>query len=496
MKASSLKNTNLQVRQQSVKLDRVSLPSFSNLTNLGLLTITLPFISLSSYATLSTMTSQTIQGTAPYFVLNRMVLTSTDEILGFSYKTTDGETAFANAAQASSTITVNAYMKENELVALVPITGIEILLNSVLVADNSIDSKGLWIADDDGDALAGSTRAVGSITATLLKNSVAVAPADTAFDSCATYQLKIALPAVAAGVISSIQAITNYGSPNYKYYNYTSSNQSATYTLASSMPTACYALPYFSRGDGEYAGTSAEWERYKGFKPQSRTIASKNFPTTGFDNAFFDLTLAGTTAQDLIDTNADKSGKVYGTGSSEVYLVLSATSKANVLRVRLRGPSSSSAPVNAYTATTFKLKSGEIDVYSFTIDKWFFARKDVRGSYNDTVNPAISYCSSFSNGTYRIPSFAEYINSTFALFNIVGSSSQNHYTRSIGQGLFAEWGALSYSSTVYPDSDFENAMYWANQPYDDRWQIVVGSFNGSISSAAVNSLVATACVSP
>lgn len=482
----------------------------------GLMLLILP---LSSRAVISATTSQTIQGSAPYFIFNDEGSTKIDPLgylLWIRYLSVDNEMLNASYEDRFTELTVHAEMKENEL-EVRPlgvwqsfnknIDGVS--LNETLKTTGSL----LKVEDADGDATNNS--AAGTVSITLYKNGAKAEPTSNTFDPCSSYQLKVVVGPDTEGLLL---AKTQYGSPS-RSASYT--KREFTYTIKPNAPNpyVCYVQPNLDWKNGIYAG-AVEWDSTKGFLPISTTVypttnsTGKNFPTTGFNYAYFNLKLAGVTAKQVIDATAtstpttSENGEIIGIynpgGTSGVTLELTATDAAtNVLKVTLRGPNNSdAATAPKHVATLFDLKSSATNsIYRFKIDKWFIARYDVDSSYNGT-NSALVYCSTLGNGEnkYRLPSIVDYTNGNGEGWNGGLSGQGNTYKRAIGGGLFAEWGYTRRDATSYPSSDFENNYYWVSESVnnDSAKQYNVNSYNGYIgySYPSNNNSGRAACVSP
>lgn len=494
-----------------------------------LLVVIFLLLPLSGYAAISATTSRTIQGTQPYFLLENLEgvkkqLTDLQPLLGFQYKDATGTIKHVTVNDAATIIIVHENMNINELQAFVPINNVAHNLNSIVLDASSL----LSIGDADGDGT--NPDASGTITATLLENNTPLndLPASK-FEPCSAYQLVITAGADEDRV--KLQARTVYGDPNYRDYD----PVTVTYTILPAVaPYTCYANPIqaFHR-EGVYAGNAAQWDPNKGFIPASTSIHPTtnttygNFPTTGFHGAEFTLTLAGTTAEQVINNTVRGGGTTRATGeivgiynpggSSGVTAELTAENAAtNVLKVLLKGPNENSTTIPLHSPTMFTFNTlGGATVYHFKLDKWFIARYGVKSSYNiETTNSALTYCTVTlgGGGIYRIPKITEYSNGNVPERGWTGGEPSNpysHFQRTIGQGLFTEWGFTSREGGLgndgknhpgYSNSDFQIQSYWTSEPYDNGptvpHQFAVSSTIGGIFNAPVSMNYATACVSP
>lgn len=506
-----------QVLHSSVKqagLYIINRNCLSNLIKLGLIGASLLVLPLSAHGVISAITSQTIQGTKPYFVLidgtTRTPLKSINELLGFGYIDKDGNTKTADSSIAGTIVMVHKDMTVDQLITLVARDGITYDLNGVLASSGAK----LGIDDKDGDATG--VIAYGGYSAKLTKNGALVSATDTnKFDECSVYQLE--LKTINDETLGKIRAATEYGNPKYQDYTANTDN-TVIYTLATSVPHACYAQPNLMNGTGTYAG-AVEWDSAKGFLSASTTVyptannTGKNFPTTGFNHAYFNLTLGGTTAKQVIFATTASTGLsgTYTPVGSSVSVELSASDeKTNILKVKLLGPhdGDNHASIPKHVPTQFDLKSSTTNiVYSFKIDKWFIAKQNSSPYSSDNrssshVNTATAanetpkYCASLGGGgnKYRVPSvLGDYTNANVTVS--VGGNTGGNYKREIGGGLFAEWG-YTYND-YYTNSDIEESYYWASESHSSSNQYTVYSYHGFVTyGSPSNSSIKVACVSP
>lgn len=430
------------------------------------------FLPLSGYAAISATTSKTIQGTEPYFTWNNTKITTFDNLLGFRYIATGGGTA--TATPSNTTITVNASMKENDIETLISGVWSKLSLTSTSTLSNTLVQSGdLKVKDADGDDTAGIS-ALGTIKATLTKDGSKITPTANTFDICSTYQLTIEVVPTTTG--GAIAATTSFGDPKVGSYN----SQSVTYTLGpaatASTTTVRFAKPNLTNG----TGLNTHWNTTNGFIPQDVSDPSKNFPTTGFNGAFFDVKLSTGAASQVI-------GCKNAGGNPDVTMTLTANpggAGADVLRVTLDGPNNRNniLPTGPHKATIFRLKLGSTDIYSFNVSKWFIASYNTGIQYAGS-STANAFCSGLeSTGGYYVPSINDYSN------NPLG------YTRAIGGGLFAEWGFTS--NAFYTTGDFEHFPYWTSDTETFGDQYTSLSDTGNVIHFSPTDIYRTACVSP
>ncbi|MDF7666868.1 hypothetical protein PT273_03235 [Orbaceae bacterium ESL0727] len=200
-----------------------------------------------------------------------------------------------------------------------------------------------------------------------------------------------------------------------------------------------------------------QWRKDKGFILQDIDNPSVNFPTTGMNNAFFNLTLVDMTASDIS----------YEATPANSGLHLSISGSGNVAKVMLTGPKSGATAAEAATAvpTTFTLYTNDngrrMKLYSFKVNQWFIASADEKAISSSDINRNYdeNYCNRYGTG-YRIPHIAELTNANGTNYGwfwagSLGSRGTIFATRQIGGGLFSEWGNLSVESRdYYPNTDF------------------------------------------
>lgn len=472
--------------------------------------IVLSLSSQSCYAVLSATTSKSIQGSLPYFHFlgsggsTKTKILTTDQLVGFQYIGNSGSVAFADASMASSPIIVYPTMNLDDLMALVTIDGNTYALDSVVTTSGSK----LIVGDDDGDA--SDSVAEGALQATLYVDDIPVnAPLPQApFSFGSKYELKIiSSPASGSG---KLQVKTTYGDPNVRDY----SSKAVTYRLA--LPTAM-ADVLFAKPNVKYANYSSdfegalEWDPVNGFKPQNITNPASNFPTTGFDGAFFDIKLDDAVANQVYGI------KVSGHNDVNMHLIPNPSGGDNsVLRVSLRGPADGtsglkSPPTSIHIPTTFELKMGlgGTTIYSFTVSKWFIAKPGINGvgypyssdgiaGSSSAVNETPNYCAGLvAGGGYRIPNIVDYTNANNIEVNWTNGliGQENGFRRMIGGGLLAEWGDIR--DVYYEDSDFDNTRYWAKESYSANEQYYVRIKSGAVwVHYAELTRYRAACVSP
>ncbi|OCG10922.1 hypothetical protein A9G09_11510 [Gilliamella sp. wkB292] len=316
----------------------------------------------------------------------------------------------------------------------------------------------------------------------------------------APYKLTLSIPL--AGFIS-----TKYGIPNSSVYR-GGSKSYYLYPKVDSLAKFCYAKPNLASEED----VGDNWKYGKGFYSYDPSNPENNFPTTGSNNLFFDLKVAGLSATELININGSSVGQVSGSGVS-----LSLSNYGGLLRVSLKGPSLSSNG-GVFTPSTFRLyadKSKTIVFYTFKISRWYIGIPGASGGYVNSENR----CNSL-NGGYRLPGVLDLTNSNRVTDGSGNNINWNNgvpgvkevdrrlisYRNSSGQwmgGLFSEWGSVTNDYYVgsdwdnYHDPYFGGAYYWTSDLRSDQNHYVVDARNGVIGNRGneePNYL--TACVTP
>ncbi|XKM13446.1 hypothetical protein RCS94_10540 [Orbaceae bacterium ac157xtp] len=467
--------------------------------------VCLLFQSPITYAMLSATTANTIKGNPPYLTFDNGVtkIRSSDELVGIQignhfYKKTD-----AVSTATTPIILPTSFTTLENIKSLIP-SG-ELSLN---LAD-LINSSGI-VRDDDGDA---NLTLTGTLTMTIVdKFGNTVNLTDTLLKANAPYKITMSSTA------GSIQ--TQYGDPKTTLLNATSASY---FVLPNISPYATYAQPNMEQKHG----ARPEWNNVYGFKVQSPTtpggavIPEKNFPRTGFNKAYFNLTVVDTTADEVIAESADSSNKVISNNGGEIFLQLSKVSD-NVVKVELNGPSYHT-PIGDTAVNlpkTFELKARRTDgelitLYGFTLSKWFISNDNTANNRGHIYpyTKAEEYCRDLAGG-YRIPSVTELTNANNNNYqwNWGLAGNGNQYVRSIGHGkknpqipdedggLFAEWGYVSKNGGQYqgqyypryPGSDFIDNDYWTNDAFtaksvnDPPSKYTVHSDDGGLGYTEIN----------
>ncbi|OCG18573.1 MULTISPECIES: hypothetical protein [unclassified Gilliamella] len=239
---------------------------------------------------------------------------------------------------------------------------------------------------------------------------------------------------------------SKYGDPkSYEYPNENIIKQpSKTYTILSESGF-CYARPELApiMVDQSFAN---QWDATNGFLVQSTIDPTKNFPTTGFYGAKFDLVFAQPGSANNYNWTLVK--------GSELVTI---SNNADIVTVKFNTPQALNNQTawehvmrsdNGYTVIIQGINktSGNIIQYPFTITKWFTGW-DIRTqgqakASKGEVDAIIAGCNSLK-GKYRISHANEVSNAP------MGKKGDASYTREIGT-LLGEWG--DPSQEAYPNS--------------------------------------------
>ncbi|OCG60992.1 hypothetical protein A9G41_07675 [Gilliamella sp. Nev5-1] len=250
-------------------------------------------------------------------------------------------------------------------------------------------------------------------------------------------------------ILGDLILTSKYGNPSTKQYpnNKVTQHPSKTYTIS---PDAgfCYAKPELQPDDAKGSAAN-QWDEKNGFLTQSNIDASRNFPTTAFYGAKFDLLLAKNgLAQNYIWKIIKGDRLVTISSNADTVAVMFNTEEAKNTKMAWDHIMKSD---NGYTVIIQgKNKiTGKTIEYSFTITKWFSGwdknligqPRANRGSAEDIV----SGCKNL-DGNYRISHANEVSNAP--------KGKNAKFTREIGT-LLGEWG--DPNQNAYPNS-------WAAAP--------------------------------
>ncbi|MDF7670169.1 hypothetical protein PT276_02940 [Orbaceae bacterium ESL0721] len=237
------------------------------------------------------------------------------------------------------------------------------------------------------------------------------------------------------------------GNPDYNEYpnELITEQPSKVYTLSDEV-SICYAKPELK--PTQAAGASEhQWNKDKGFLVQSTSDATKNFPTTAFYGAKFDIMLSKTNiANDFNWTLTKGSELVSLSNDGNTITVLFNTPTALKSKDAWDYVIGSGTGYTVIIEGVHKTKGYKI-TYPFTITKWFTSfdkmqtgtTKASSGSALDVVNGCLGL-----EGTYQISTARDLSNAPFGT-----AAGTANFTREIGT-ILGEWGDAS--QLTYPNS--------------------------------------------
>ncbi len=458
---------------------------FSPLFSVFAVTLVLLFSS-SSYA-LSSYTTNVIHGSAPYLTFDEGQTKVTDTNHLLAIRLSDGRlfTNESNNSTATNPIVLtNLGESFADIKMFIPTNTNSIRLNTLIGAPYNY-----W-RDDDGDGQGSNgISATGNLTLTIVDNKNQVVARNHVLNICeAPYKVTITST---DGLIN-----TQYGVPNRSTF----SASNATYYISpKAMPTICFAKPELKSGTGIYAGPKSIWDPERGFLVQSTTPSSyaRNFPTTGANGLYFDLSIGG--SYEPLSWSVTNSGS--GISADVKYLNESDTS---VVRVTLTGPFAIDEKILVPSLPqTFELigkdsHDNEVVKYGFQIKKWFINRGNVKAKNGDQR----SWCKKIG---YRLVQVKDLTNASCRGKNAddrcvgaVGATplSPNNYSqRIINAGFFSEWGDM----IKYDGANFFNDYYWTDDTKTNG--VYTGIFvvfpdDGDIHYRAFGKKTYAVCVTP
>ncbi|MDF7667316.1 hypothetical protein PT273_05600 [Orbaceae bacterium ESL0727] len=428
-------------------------------------------------ASLIAVTSNKIQGQAPYFTLNQgqTKLTTLDEFLTIKLSNGVEYSIANNPSQINHPIELPVIGQSMADVTMqIPATLDNVAFNTFVS-----DPYNYW-KDDNGD---GNATATGTLSVTITDVNGNAVNRSTTLDGCnAPYKVKLASTNVTLRTLYGYTNSTNYAAVSAIYY----------IKPKVDTPSACFAQPNLQSHGQNYDGPASMWNATKGFILQSLSDPSKNFPTMGANNLFFNLTVSGVFGSDVTYSKTPS--------NSGIDLIIEPITNKNVAKITLTGPSKSATDAVAATAvpTTFTLYSDRDRsnaIYRFTISKWFIGQGDDKMTHTQLA----SRCSAIH---YRIPDVTEYTNanSGASYGNWQGglAGQPNNYQRRIGGGLFAEWG--NTSTPYYTGSDYSSGANWAANEGDNSSSrtlyYIVSSNIGFINIYDQTMTIFGSCVTP
>lgn len=470
-------------------------------------------------AAINAKTSKAINGSLPYITFDqdgKVEVTKSSDILSIkinlpgvknTYVPQSGSIAnsVVDTSSAENPIELPKDFKFSQVETLIPFGNYpSVPLNTVLGAPNNY-----W-RDMDGDT---NFSAIGNLNikwqdnlGTDITSQVKQDPYKL-LDPCdSPYKLTLA--------VTNVKFATNYGVP--KESNLVASSHDYYLRPAVDRRYVCYARPSLNydsttnRSLNDVDGS--DWVAGKGFKPSSEGI--QNFPSTGADNLYFDLILAGVTAKEVIDGYPGGTVKfsIGGNVFKPVSLKLSIptgqdTNTSNQLRVTMIGPNEGVKTVRnkMFVATGFRIyhKDSNTLLYEFVINRWYML---ITKSYS-SIDELKKFClkQGFEGIVYSIPSISDLTNANAYTWDagIEGRKINNYrrtecfslsLTRRTG-GLFNEWGFLSEEN--YPGIGWSGDTYLTQSMYDGDKRYFVSARDGSIlKQEEASSNYKQVCVAP
>ncbi|MWN06281.1 hypothetical protein [Gilliamella sp. Pas-s95] len=266
---------------------------------------------------------------------------------------------------------------------------------------------------------------------------------------------------------------SQYGIPNTNTYPNEDviTHPSKTYTILDDA-FVCYAKPSLNPSTVKGSHKN-QWNPNYGFLHQSSVNPTKNFPTTGFYGAKFDLLLSNQgIASNYIWTVKQGNALVNVTNNTNYVTVTFNTPDARNPGKAWQHVMGSGSGYTVVIEGKNKTKNTTIQ-YSFTLTKWFDAwkqkynKKGILQAMKGDLDEVIEACSNKS-GRYRLSHDNEVSNAKLS-----DKKKEILYTREIGT-LFSEWGdpgQQPYPGSFGPDEDQPNSY---NRYY--LWNTWVGEY--------------------
>ena len=426
---------------------------------------------------LSASTTEYIHGNPPYLTFDNGVtkVTTTDGLLWITLSDGTHITPATNTSTAVNPIQLPVTNQSfADIVMSIPTNTNSIALSALIGAPYNY-----W-GDEDGDGQGtNGVTASGNLSVRITDKANHAVSRSATLDICdAPYKVEL--------TSTNGSIVTQYGLPNSSRFN----SGTATYYISpKATPKICYAKPTLIYSGDIYAGPADIWTLNKGFLVQSTEPSSysRNFPTTGANNLYFDLDIVGVNGSALTWPTVSQGGITATMTPSP--------DNANNIRVTLTGPAATSSQQSSATpgsvATpilpqTFVIEGKDsrnktVLSYGFVLKQWFVNR----GKKGDTAANHSSWCQNLGGG-YRLPQVKDLTNavcsgrsSDFFCQGAVGatpSSNDNHYQRNISAGFFTEWGYVG----IYTAAGFVNTPYWTSD--SDSFQFYVNSDDGAVRS--------------
>ncbi|MCX8650310.1 hypothetical protein J3U21_07960 [Gilliamella sp. B2776] len=418
----------------------------------------LPFFQL-SYANLTIETAKTIQGTQPRLSEDlENELLNNGELKQLFGLRIDHKDYYGEEGIASMPVPINHPFKNRFIPAQIKQPNENEYfdrdgdkLSYILPADPSKDIKMQWYYTDSRN------------------NDIAFTPKDTdtfcslsAEGKFAPYKVKLS---------TDLVLFSESGDPDHTTYpNDVIKNQpSATFTVIDDIGI-CFAKP--SLRPNLPSSDKDQWIAQKGFKTQSNTDPTKNFPNTGFVGAKFELILSQTNLYANYEWNVKQGNDL---------VTVTKDARTNIPTVIFNGPdakdtekawehvmggSGDGYPVVIEGKNT---KTGKIIQYAFTITKWFdtWEQTVINNIYYakiDTVAKVVAACKK-KPGHYRLSQTSDVTNA------IEPDTAKTIYiTREIGT-LFSEWGdvdQLNYPGSFAPNVAGTYKFFYVEQPSNNK----------------------------
>ncbi|GAA5105520.1 hypothetical protein GCM10023211_04380 [Orbus sasakiae] len=433
---------------------------------------------------MSAQTAHTIQGRRPYIEINGETLTDLSRFL--SIKIGDNtyiSDASGNMKKVNSDGTLTV-IPAGTAISLASVAAQFDSVTTIVPADmgsynlSSIVPDDVFKDDDEDNTFTLIGNVVGEWKD---KNGMSIGSELTAIpnDCLAPYTLTFTTK-------DSLSLSTQYGDPHTTAYD----NTSAIFTIVPvSQAGICFAKPDMTYSTGQYAGPSNIWDTSNGFKLQSiiPSSYSSNFPTTGANNLYFDLDIAG------VSSVLDWPSVTVGTAPNAITATMTNISATSV-RVTLTGPmassSSSGATADAPPALPARFElvgySGSTAVvkYGFVLQKWFVNR-GFNWQAAIGTNSQTTWCAGLNGSHYAIVKVKDLTNASghfeynnnATIPSATPASPGNYYQRRIGGGLFSEWGSM----INYGGSSFYSFYYWTSEAEESgAFQFSVMSTDGEV----------------
>lgn len=464
-------------------------------------------INISSAMALSIDSSKSIEGSASYISLDGGItkVPSSTGLLGL--KLSDGryyipsrasDTAlYPGAIVDNSTLTTPIEVPEDttfaDLKIAIPRTNND---NYPKLLFKDFPKFG-YIIDDDGDQINITSSSSEYLQATwysyLNNNQVDITEnvrdnINDKLEPCiGIYKLKLeqkgSFSAKSMGIPNNI-LFSNYASINHNYF-IMPRNETRS-------PKACFAKETYYPSEKGGPG----WEYRWGFKVQNINNPESNFPTTGADGLSFYLALVNITPEQVIAANGVSVSPISGSNSVKLSLSTETFGSNSILSIKLNGPVGTSASIQAFVPTEFKLYSDVSHhdlLYSFKLERWYITPSSSYGTYYN----AVARCQRY-NG-YRMTRLADLTNANALNLGIeILPGNGSNYRRQLSfkdnndnwvGGILNEWGGRRFRISSRDSS----ASIWAEEKYYSVSNLQ-GSIFSSNGSSSLNNFAL--CVSP